>query len=247
MKKDYSRYEIAWWEKLALLAVSALVMLVLSWLFYDFLYGIVLTPVLYVLAKRFWAGYCRKRQQEKLVREFLDAIRSIGTALLAGYSMENAWREAQKEMLLLYGKQGLMYQELQEMNRGVEMNVPLENLLLEFAHRSGSEDILEFAQIFQFAKRSGGDFAAIISSTAGRISGKFETEQEIAVTVASRQMEQKVMDVIPLGILAYMKLCSGDYMAILYGNPLGIGFMTLCLIVYGLALWLSARVLDIHV
>ncbi len=42
--------------------------------------------------------------QLQLAKEFVDTLRSISAALLAGFSIENAWKEAEKEILALYGE-----------------------------------------------------------------------------------------------------------------------------------------------
>lgn len=36
--------------------------------------------------------------------EFRDAIQTVAAALLAGYSIEHAWKEAEREIMDLYGK-----------------------------------------------------------------------------------------------------------------------------------------------
>lgn len=74
--------------------------------------------------------------QIQLAREFMDTLRSISAALLAGFSIENAWKEAEKEMLALYGKKSYMYQEVKEMNCSISLNQPLEALLADFSARS---------------------------------------------------------------------------------------------------------------
>ena len=54
----------------------------------------------------------REAIQSRLAKEFLDALRSISAALLAGCSIENAWREAEREMKELYGDNAAMKIEL---------------------------------------------------------------------------------------------------------------------------------------
>ena len=76
---------------------------------------------------------------------------------------------------------------------------------------------------------------------------KQETEEEIQILAASKKLEQKIMNVIPVLILAYLKITSGDYLSTLYGNLFGVLFMTGCLAAYGAALVLSDRILDIRV
>ena len=244
---DYRVYHLTRREGLLLIPLSAGASLMLSWLFYDSFYGVIITPlVALLLAVLLKQERCQKRSR-LLAEEFLDAMRSVSTALLAGYSMENAWLEAEKEMKMLRGKESILLPELSSMNRRLAMNVPLEEVLEDFAGRSGNEDIAEFAEIFRFAKRGGGSLTGIIEGTTSRMTGRFDTEKEISVAVASRRMEQRVMNLIPLGMIAYLKLGSGDYMEPLYGNLFGVLFMTLCLLAYGLAFFLSGKVMDIHV
>ena len=127
------------------------------------------------------------------------------------------------------------------------MNQPIEKLFYEFAAASGCEDILNFAEVFLFAKRSGGDFGRIIKSTTERIRDKMEVEEEIQTVLSGKKMEQKVMSVIPIGLLVYLRLTSGDFLAPLYGNAAGICVMTGALAAYGVALWLSEKIISIKV
>lgn len=244
---NYNEYYMNLLDKLKCILIATAVGGVISFLFYDSLWGLALMPAFYIFFKRSTIKKKIELQKQQLSQQFLDGLRAISTALLAGYSVENAWKEAQNEIGMLHGENNYMYLELDEMNRSVEMNVPLELRLNEFAERSGVEDIASFAEIFSFAKRSGGDFVHIIDSTTNRMCEKYETRREIEVLIASKKLEQKVMNMVPIGILLYLKITSMDYLGVLYGNPLGMVFMTVCLLVYGGAMLLSEKVLDIQV
>ena len=54
------------------------------------------------------------------------------------------------------------------------------------------------------------------------------------------------MNVVPIFILAYLKLTSGAFLAPLYGNLFGVLFMTACLVVYGVTILLADKILDIQ-
>lgn len=146
----------------------------------------------------------------------------------------------------LYGDNAAMYQELVQINQSVRYNMPIERLLEDFAARSGNADISSFSEVFSFAKRSGGNFETIIKGTEGHMRMRYETEREIQVMVASRKLEQKVMNFIPILILAYLKLTSADMLDSMYGNPAGILFMTGCLVAYAGAIVLANCILAIH-
>lgn len=75
---------------------------------------------------------------------------------------------------------------------------------------------------------------------------RHDTEREIQVLIASRKLEQRVMNLIPIFILAYLKLTSGEFLSPLYGNAFGVCFMTGCLALYGVTILLADRILDIQ-
>ena len=88
---------------------------------------------------------------------------------------------------------------------------------------------------------------AIIRNTVDQISGKIEVKREIETLLAAKKYEYKVMSIIPYAIIAYMRLSFPEFMSYLYGNVLGIGVMTVCLLVYGSAYYLGVRILRIDV
>jgi tight adherence protein B len=242
---DYRKYRLTGREKMRCLLTAAGLGAVLAYLFYESIMGLVLVPFIYFVMR--YRAVCagREKVQDSLAKSFLDALRTLSAALLAGYSMENAWREAQKEIGALYGKNHMLYSELEHMNQSVSLNVPIEQLIEDFSVRSGNADIASFSEVFAFAKRSGGNFVTIIEGTSEHMRAKYETEREIQVLVASRKMEQKVMNVIPMMILAYLKVTSMDFLDILYGNAGGALFMSGCLLAYGGAILLAEKILRI--
>lgn len=88
---------------------------------------------------------------------------------------------------------------------------------------------------------------AIIKSSVETIKTKIESENEIRTLVSAKGNEFKLMVVIPVAVLLYMRLFSGGFMDALYGNIPGIIFMTICLAVYIAAVFGGFRILDIHV
>lgn len=244
---NYQQYKLSVRDIAVVIGKAAGITGCVAWLFYDSPWALLLFPAaVVVLAKRQMRQQQEKRK-ERLAEEFLDAMRAVSASLYGGYSMENAWREAQKEIRMLHGEQCDMYRELAEINRSVALSVPLEKLLADFGARSGVEDIESFAEVFAFAKRGGGNFLQMIETTTEHIRLRQETCREIAAAVASRELEQKVMNVIPLFILAYLRIGMGDYLDTLYHNAFGIVFMTGCLLVYAAAIALSARIMAIRV
>ena len=245
--QDYRRYRLTAKDHLQAAFTAAVGSAVISVLFYNCIWGILIMPVLFLVIKRRREKEAAKKRQEEITRQFLDAIRVVSSALFAGFSIENAWIEAQKEIENLYGEKSILYSEISKINRKVAMSVPIEELILNFAERTGVEDILSFAEVFCFAKRSGGDMVKIIDTTVCHIKEKQETMQEIEILIAAKRMEQKVMGVIPIFILAYLRLTSNGYLDILYGNPLGTLFMSCALGAYLFATHMAEKIMNITV
>lgn len=244
---DYRKYSLSVWEKGNLFLRSAGICTLVSWLFYDHWLFVVFIPIIFVVLCRKEAEKRRKERSRELEKQFQNALQSVSGGLLAGYSMENSLREAQKEMVLLYGDNSYICRELKEMNQQAALNVPIEEMIEDLGKRSGIDDIENFAQVFRFAKRGGGNFVRIIHTTASHMQEKEEVRQEVEVLVASKRLEQNIMNVVPLGILAYLKITSGDFLWAVYDNAFGICFMSICLGVYVVALFLAERILRIEV
>ena len=243
---DYREYKLTFSERWRCLGSALLLGGAIAYLFYDSWFGLLLVPMLFGIIRKRQISFGIEKMQDQLAKEFLDALRGVSSSLLAGLSMENSWKEAQKEIERAYGKDAFLYRELDSMNHSVGFNMPLEQLLADFAARSGNADIASFSEVFAFAKRSGGNFVTIIEGTTGHMRARYETEREIQVLVASRKLEQKVMNLMPMMILAYLKVTSSGFMDVLYGNVAGVLFMSVCLLAYGGAMVLAERILDIR-
>lgn len=195
--------------------------------------------------------YCRedlKRQRLcRLNLEFKDGILVLASFLSAGYSIENAVAASGRELTLLYGADGLMAGEFEEMARGLRLNRTVESVFLDLGGRSGLEDVNNFAQVFAAAKRSGGDLVEIISHTAGVIRDKVQVQEEIHTMTASKAFEQKIMSLVPVLIVLYIDLTSPGFFDIMYRTMAGRLVMSGCLAVYGISLLLARRILQVEI
>jgi len=199
-----------------------------------------------------WCFFHRKRilkerQTRLLGIQFKDVMSAVLTSLKAGYSVENAFREATKDIELLYGKASLICNYLHKILKGLKNNVPLEKLLYSFGTESGNKDIMEFAVVFAVAKRSGGNLTEIIARTISVISRKMEVEKEIEVLVSAKRMEAGIMNGVPFFIIFYINLTSRGFFEPLYHNVFGIALMTICMTVYIAAYLLSEKIVNIVV
>ena len=179
--------------------------------------------------------------------QFKEAVQAISSELNIVYSVENAVCEAQKELLLIYPEQARISKELQLMVRQMRFQMPVEQVFTEFADRMEIEDVSNFVDVFISAKRSGGNMVSIIQNTVKQISDKIDVRREIETILAAKKYEFKIMAIIPYAIIGYMTFSFPEFMDNLYGNLLGIGVMTLCLISYLAAYYMGLKIITIDI
>lgn len=227
--------------------ISAGISSLIAYLFYNsvwgILSGIVITPMVMWLVKK----EKEKKRLEELHLEFKDYLYAVSSALAAGYAVENAFRDMISEVEQLYGKEAILVKELAPLEKRLKLQEPIERILRDFAEKSGSEDVENFVEVFCYAKRGGGDFIRIIQTTVNRICDKIEVSAEVHTVLAEKALEQKVMCVVPIGVLVFFRLSSLEFIGILYGNTFGIVIMTLAWLLYAAAIFISVKIVEIEV
>lgn len=199
-----------------------------------------------------WFVKERRRMMQKkragvIKKQFLDAIQMMASAMQAGYSAENAVKEALKELEKVYEQDEIMVLEFRFISAQLDMSRTLEFLFLDFGARSADEDIRSFAEVLRTARRSGGDLLAVIRNTVRCIRQKQETVQEIETSLSGKVMEQNIMSLIPVFILAYIRLTSPEFLESMYGNTTGTAVMAVCFAVYVIAYFWGRRIVQIEV
>lgn len=244
---DYGGYRFTWREMAVYTGEGLALAGLLAWLFYRSPWAVLpLSGLIPVFLGRTADRLGAARRQE-LAAQFRDMILAVSACLQAGYSVENAFLEAGKDVERLYGGQSLIVREAEILRRGIGNGVPLERLLADLGRRSGQTDVEDFAQVFGIAKRTGGNMNEIIRRSAAMTSERIEVGREIETSLTSRRYEQRIMNLVPFLIAAYLQATSKGFFDVLYKNPAGILIMTGCLLVYLAAVWLSERILMIQV
>ncbi len=236
-----------WKEVLLCMGITVIAATMIACLFYQNYYMMASVVILYLPVKKKVKDYLMRKRKNDMLFQFKEILQMISIALKAGYSMENAFLQAREEFMRLYGEHTIMAKEFGYINHQLQLNVSLENLLDDLAERSGMEEIGSFSQVFRFAKRSGGDFIKIFKDTVDKIRQKVEIKREIETIMAAKRMEMNIMNLVPFGILLYVGITSPEFLEPLYGNVLGIGVMTVCLLAYGIACVIAEKMVDIQV
>lgn len=246
-KVDYRIFIYDWRSLFTDLLLAVCLDALLAWFFYrSFWTMLPLAVPAFGFFLKLGTGRGEKRRRQ-LTFQFRDMILSVTASLQTGYSVENAFLEAEKEMERLHGKEAVIVKELTEIKKGLGNNMPLEKLLFDLGERSGVEEIQDFVDIFCIAKRSGGNLRGIMKQSAEITDKRMQVEEEIETMLASRTLEQRILSAAPFFLLTYMQLVNPGFFDMLYHNPAGICIMTVCLVLYLTACVMAEKIVKISV
>jgi Flp pilus assembly protein TadB len=188
------------------------------------------------------------RRRRKLREQFKEALHCLVTSLSAGRSVENAFLAVPEELKMLYpDPKTAIRREFELIRIGLVNGERLEDELRRFASRAGLEEAARLAEVIAVAKRSGGDMAAIVRSSAHLLGEKMEVEREIAVMTAGKRFESRLMMGAPFAFVMLLAAMAPDYMAPLYGSAVGYAILTVGLAALAGCAWLIRKFMTIDV
>lgn len=198
-------------------------------LFYGAIWGFVFTiPYLIYLYKKMFKGFVAKRKN-RLKEEFKNVMSGLSGALSAGYSMENSFMYVLGEMEAETTHEYMIKGELKLLINGIKCGKGLDIGLKELGNKSEISEIKEVAGLIKTAGKYGGNLIRLIGQCAKSMAEKETTELEIQTMVASKRLEGKIMTVMPILIMLYLRLTKVSYLNVLYETVLGHLFMSFCL------------------
>ena len=219
---------------------------VASYIFYDSYLGLLFMIPLFYFYMRWERERIKNRKRDELEGQFVKVLNSIETSLFAGVSLENSFILAMQEMEKMYGIKSPIYRELKTINTNVSAGQRLTDALYDFAKRSENQRIEDFALIFSVATQNGTSCEKVIENCVSLIESEKETEDEAKVIIRGKQYEQRIMSIIPIGIIIYLRFSSGSFMGVLYHRAFGVVVMSICLLIYISSILLSERICRVN-
>jgi len=185
-------------------------------------------------------------RQKKLRSQFRDMLEALSTALGAGQNVRDAFASVYNDLTNQYEETAFILKELYLINTGVVNGVNMEDLIADFARRSGSKDIKDFSDVFEICYRQGGNIRETVKNTCQIISDKMGIVEEIETTVSGSKNEQYIMLVMPVALIAMIKSTSPDFAAN-FTTPAGIASTTIGIVLFVVSYFLGTKLLDIKV
>lgn len=220
--------------------------IIISILFYGTIYAVVILLPLGVPIYREQKRRIINKKKKELKVQFKDMLMVMSDSLKTGYSVSNALKESYKDMVSMYGRYSYICEELRIMISKIKLNVREEDIFKDFAKRTGLREAILFSRIFSVAKKKGGNMTEVIGSVTDSIVLKENVREEIEVSTTEKKTEQKIMTLIPMALILYVKMMSPDFLNIMYETNAGRIVMTICLVLYILAFLWAQKIVEFN-
>lgn len=207
------------------------------------------TLLLYIPCVIFFLKIQKKKsiikRRSELKKQFLTAVSVFGDYLRSGYSSENAIVKSEKELEDVWGKDSDIVFEWKKMALEFQNAKTPEAVFRDFGRRSGITEIMDFAELFQVVQKTGGKLSDVVLSYVEIISQEFLVEEQIETMISAKKFEQKIMDVMPVGIILYIRMSSPELLTPMYETFTGKLVMCVCLLIYVFAILWAEKIVRI--
>jgi len=211
---------------------------------------IIIPSVVGLLAGKIYLPIRTQQIKDKRIRilknQFRDMLESVATSLGAGKNVPDSFIAAYNDMRVQYSDDAYIVKEIEVINSGIQNNIGIEELLEDFGRRSGIEDIMSFANVFNICYRKGGNIKDIIKNTYIILSEKMEIAEDIETIVTANKTEQTIMIFLPIGLVAVIKMMSPEFAAN-FSSLVGIISTSIAIGAFVIAYFIGREILDIKI
>lgn len=187
-----------------------------------------------------------KKRKNDLRLQFRELLDALATSIGSGKNIVDSFKSAYDDLSIIYNEDASIIKELAIILDGNNNNIEIEKSLMDMGIRSGIDDIVSFANVFETCYRKGGDIKDVIKNTQQIINEKMEVQMDIETIVTSSKNEENVMTVLPIALIALIKLMSPEFSAN-FVTPVGIISTTIAIVMFVIARKVGQKVLDIKI
>lgn len=187
-----------------------------------------------------------KKRKNDLRLQFRELLDALATSIGGGKNIVDSFKSAYDDLSIIYNEDASIIKELAIILDGNNNNIEIEKSLMDMGLRSGIDDIVSFANVFETCYRKGGDIKDVIKNTQQIINEKMEVQMDIETIVTSSKNEENVMTVLPIALIALIKLMSPEFSAN-FVTPVGIISTTIAIVMFVIARKVGQKVLDIKI
>ena len=185
-----------------------------------------------------------EKKRKMLNSQFRDMLEGLTTAIGAGKNIPDAFASVRDDLTNQYNDDAFILSEVNTILNGLQNNINIEDLLLDFGKRSGINEIDNFANVFKVCYRKGGNIKDVIRNTHEILSDKMEINEEVLTTISSSKLNLNIMTIMPVFMIAAIKMMSPDF-AKNFATPAGIAATIVAVVIFVLAYFIGKKIMVI--
>ena len=179
-------------------------------------------------------------------RQLLGFLQNLSASIESGRSMEEGIEEAlerlrsqeEKNTAFMVGMEKVISDRRQSRDTDIR-------LLEEMAEDSPLDDLKDFVRSYSVCRRTGGDLEQAIGLTCQVISEKMKLHQELQVLSAQKRLEARMISMMPILVLGFLRLTSPEYIKPLYQTNGGVLIMTLAILAIASGYIWTDRIMEV--
>lgn len=187
----------------------------------------------------------KEKRSKILKHQFSNFLEALSTSISSGNTLYSAMQNSKQDLLNQYSEKDYIVIELSEILSGVDNGKTMEQMLESFGTRSGNEDILNFSNVISNCYRLGGNFNDVIRRTREVVMEKFAISDEIETKISSNKMQLNAMSIMPIALVAMLKMSSSDFAANL-SSFLGVVVSTIAIGIFVAAYFWGQKIINIR-
>lgn len=245
---DYNVYVMSSKEKIMYVIFAAGCIFIVGMIFYHKWYIAALLALLALKFPKIRTRQIIEKRKKELNIQFKDMLYALSSSMVAGKSIEMAFRDVLKDLAVIYpDPETAIMKEVAYIVRCLEMNEPIETILDQFAERTHIEDIENFADVFRTSKKAGGNIVEVIRTTSNMIGDKIEVKEDIETLITAKKFETKILSLTPIVMVAILSFSSPEYMEKVFTTAAGHIVMTFAIILFVISYFIAEKIMKIEV
>ena len=193
-------------------------------------------PLEWVVLSRSFFSWCKRRRQDKLFRQFPDALAMIVRAVRVGIPVTDSIQAVGRELEAPTGP------EFSRLSDELAIGIVLEDALRMMAERNGLQEYRFFATALSLQSQTGGGLSETLENLADVIRKRVAVRQKGEALSAEAKMSSIVLALLPPLAAAGLWIMNSAYIVLLFVDPVGQKILATAVLTLGFGI-MSMRML----